>query len=450
MRFFLPCLLLALPVFAQDPDTETEDSTRLIDRLKERVYVGGTLSVETAVETGTGDFQKFELQIQPEIEIQLSENADLTIIPRFRADALDELEPGRPNQDEISGISRRLLIGDHLELELREFYIETTVRDTYLTIGKQQIVWGEADGLKVLDVVNPTDFREFILDDFEDSRIPLWTLNVEIPIKQATLQLLWIPDQTYHNIPELDATYSLVSNAPTIPGGVTVVINEFDRPNDPIADSDVGARLSTFWKGWDLSLNYFYHYDDIPILYRTIALTPAGVVVTVNPGYERTHLIGGTFSNAFGNLTLRGEVGYAFDKYYSTADLTDVDGIHKTDEVAYVIGLDWFGFNEMLVSGQFFQNILTDNAPGVLRDHVENSLSLLVQRDFMNDTLVASVIGVHSINDGDGFVRPALAYEATSDINLWAGFDIFYGPGKGQFGQFDHRDRFVLGMEWGF
>jgi len=53
-----------------------------------------------------------------------------------------------------------------LEAELREFYLETDWGKSYFTFGKQQVVWGKADGLKVLDVVNPQSFREFILEDF--------------------------------------------------------------------------------------------------------------------------------------------------------------------------------------------------------------------------------------------------------------------------------------------
>ena len=37
---------------------------------------------------------------------------------------------------------------------------------SYFTFGKQQVVWGKADVLKVLDVVNPPSFRELILEDF--------------------------------------------------------------------------------------------------------------------------------------------------------------------------------------------------------------------------------------------------------------------------------------------
>ncbi|MCH7543237.1 MAG: hypothetical protein IIB65_06330, partial [Proteobacteria bacterium] len=75
---------------------------------------------------GDGDFQKFDVQIQPEFEIELPNNIDLTIIPRLRLEVVDELEPGHPAQNELSEISRRLNLGDNVQLELRELYIEAT------------------------------------------------------------------------------------------------------------------------------------------------------------------------------------------------------------------------------------------------------------------------------------------------------------------------------------
>ncbi len=420
------------------------------DSWRDRMSFGGTVEAELGVETTRGDVQKFEFEIRPEWNLNLTDNLDLTIIGRIRLDAIDDLEPGRPNQGEIAWPSRRVLIGDPLELELRELYFETTVGETYLTIGKQQVVWGQADGLKVLDVVNPQDFREFVLDDFEESRIPLWTVNAEIPIKDVTLQLLWIPDLTYHNIPEFDATYAFVSNVPSVPPLIPFAFDDFDRPNNPLKDSDAGARLSAFVGGWDLTLNYLYHYDDTPVVRRGFGLTDTGFGIVARPGYERTHLVGGTFSNAFGNLTLRGELGYSFNKFYSTDNLLDADGVVETDEFAYVLGFDWFGFNETFLSVQLFQNFLTEDDEGLLRDRVETSVSLNVQRDFLNDSLIAETLWVHNVNHGDGFVRPKLSYEWRSDTKVWAGFDIFYGSGEGLFGQYDQHDRAVLGIEWSF
>ena len=48
-----------------------------------------------------------------------------------------------------------------------------------LRIGKQQVVWGESDLFRSLDVVNPLDIRQngFVGEDFADIRQPLWILK---------------------------------------------------------------------------------------------------------------------------------------------------------------------------------------------------------------------------------------------------------------------------------
>lgn len=62
---------------------------------------------------------------------------------------------------------------------LREFYFDTTLGDIDFRLGKQQVVWGTADGIKLLDIINPTDFREFNQNTTEDARIPVWMINGE-------------------------------------------------------------------------------------------------------------------------------------------------------------------------------------------------------------------------------------------------------------------------------
>ncbi len=62
---------------------------------------------------------------------------------------------------------------------LRELYLDSQVSDWKLRLGKQQVVWGTADGIKLLDIINPTDFRELNQDTMADARIPVWMLNAE-------------------------------------------------------------------------------------------------------------------------------------------------------------------------------------------------------------------------------------------------------------------------------
>ncbi len=62
---------------------------------------------------------------------------------------------------------------------LREAYVDTEAAGLSIRAGKQQVVWGTADGMKLLDAINPTDYSEMAQNQMEDSRIPVWILNTE-------------------------------------------------------------------------------------------------------------------------------------------------------------------------------------------------------------------------------------------------------------------------------
>lgn len=413
------------------------------------IELSGTAETELAVETHHGYNQKAEIILQPQWRASFRDGSSLTAILRLRADAQDTLEPGEPDDNARSPLSRRYFVGDHAETELRELFVDLQWDNLYWRLGKQQIVWGQADGLKVLDVVNPQSFREFILDEFDDSRIPLWSVNLEIPIGDSSqLQWVWIPDTTYHDLPERDATFAFRSSRliPQAPEGVAVTLKDANRPGNPWSDADGGLRFSSFYRGWDISLNYLYHYRDEAVLYRRV--TPSGVFI--EPEYERSHLLGGTLSNAFGNVTLRSEFGYSSDIYLVSQDAADTDGIEQAAEFSYVFGLDYSGIDNTLLSAQFFQSLLQDEVQGVSRAPNEESLTFLAERSFLNETWKAKVQLIHSVDEKDGLVRPHLRYDYSSDIRLWVGADIFYGEADGLYGQFDKRDRIYVGAQWGF
>jgi hypothetical protein len=69
---------------------------------------------------------------------------------------------------------------------LREAYVDSQVGDWSLRTGKQQVVWGTADGMKLLDMINPTDYGEMAQNQMEDSRIPVWMVNAETTSEDGT------------------------------------------------------------------------------------------------------------------------------------------------------------------------------------------------------------------------------------------------------------------------
>ena len=50
-----------------------------------------------------------------------------------------------------------------IEWRLREMYIDFFTKKMDIRIGKQQIIWGQADGVFITDVVTPKDLSEFLL-----------------------------------------------------------------------------------------------------------------------------------------------------------------------------------------------------------------------------------------------------------------------------------------------
>ena len=388
-------------------------------------------------------WQKQELQLDVELNDSLGEG-ELTAISRLVLDGRDQLNASR-NPSSYSGIHGPRFTREHTLAEVRELYWEYS-GDAFWKIGKQQVVWGEADGLKLLDVVNPQSYREFILDDFEDSRIPLWMLKAEMPIlEESELQILWIPDTTTHDLAPESSPFALRSPllVPVSSGAIPVTVMEPEAPGKIFRDSDFGLRLSTFWHGWDMTLNYLYHYVDSPVLRSR----QTGAGVTVESEYERSHLLGGSASSVMGDWTLRTEVAYETNRYYRTQNA--LPGVAQSDQLGSVVGLDYQGWTDQLVSFQWFQTHVLDNNEDLYSAKTEDIVSVLWDVSFMNETLSFRLLNLYSLDHHDGLVRPKVTYNLLSNLDLILSADRFYGDETGLFGQFDHNDRISIGFELG-
>jgi hypothetical protein len=444
----LVAVLLAVPV-AAEPQARASPAADTASGHEEWKFYS-IYRIEGAYNPTRDQAQKLDLVIQPKITGRLPGGEELVGIARLRGDAYDRLEPGIPTQQSRAPISRRWTPNSHVDGELRELFVKFNVGDSLVTLGKQQVVWGNADGLRILDVVDPFSFREFVLEDFENARIPRWTANVQVPVGAANLQLLWLPDPTFNEIPDPGSVYQITSPR-LVPASASANVNvqrSEERPNNYLSDSDFGVRLSGNWNGWDLTANYLYHYDPNPVISRTLLATPGVPTVLVKQEFRRSQLIGGTFSNAIGSFVIRGEGGINRNRYFVRDQIGDSQGLVKANELDYVIGLDWSRINYTLISGQLFQSRVLGGTEGLVRNKVDTFASLLVRREFAQQTWTAEILWLHNLKDHDGLVRPRLRHNLGDNLNVWLGADIFYGTAIGTFGQFRKEDRIVLGLEW--
>lgn len=403
------------------------------------------IETETALELNQTNVQKAEVIVKPEISGDLSPSVAYTVIPKLSLDAVHELSGDQTRDDNYSRLNGPVMDNRHSSAELSEAYIDFAAAGAYWRLGKQQVVWGQADGLKVLDVVNPQDYREFNLDEFEDSRIPTWMLNTEFDVGDASsVQLLVIPDTTYSKLADAGSAYEITSPKDVPNPEQSPLPVSIRKPERPAGMIETGLRYRSFFDGWDLTFNYLYHMQDIPVLYRRIS---AGELL-VEPVYEQNHVIGTTASNAFGDLVVRLEAGFNTHTFHLREDLENL-GIAEAPEIGSVLGLDYQGISDWLFSYQWFQSTLTQYDDAIIRNRTRMRHTFLLRRNLWNDTLALELFVLLSDEDQDGQVRTEARYQLTDEVQVWIGADVFYGPAEGQFGQFDDTDRVVMGFEFG-
>lgn len=408
--------------------------------------INGIIEPEWLIEK---EHHRIQLLIDIQWEKRFKSGSALTAITqaKINSNALFNDTPAADNY--YSQINNPIINNQHSRLTLREFYLDANWFDINWRLGKQQVVWGQADGLKVLDVINPQSYQEFILDDFDQSRIPLWLANIEIPFgDESALQILWVPDTSYHELAADKNPFKFTSPklVPALPTNATsITITNPQKPDHFIKDSDIGFKFSTFFKGWDISLNYLYHYQDFAVPY--VNFSDGAVNFTAD--FKRNHLLGGTLSNVFGDFTLRAELGFNSHTYQLSSDLTK-RGISESKEVSSVIGLDWQGISDTLISMQLFSSQLLNYNSDIIRDETEYICSFLLKNTFQNDLYHTELITLYSINNDDGLIRAKIKYSWQSNWDVWLGYDAFFGDKTEVFGQFDQQDRVVIGMKIGF
>lgn len=385
-----------------------------------------------------------ELLLVPALDISLGETTSLVTSLRLRADAEDLLEPGRANTDTFSHASKPVTLGDAGTIELLDAYLEWRGDDTMFRIGKQQIVWGRLDGLKILDLLNPQDFREFILDDFPDSRISLWSAYVDASIGEWRAELALIPDATGHAIPNPGAWFELQAprfrfgaptSAPTPP-------LRTDRPGFGIDESAAGLRLSRNLGRTEVSLVAYTGIDPEPLG----RIVNAGGAVAVERYYERRDAFGLSAERSIGPLVVRAEYAYQPDRVFNVRDGSTLDAI-ALDQHRGAIAVDWSAPFNIFLNAQYLIDRVDEALVSLVRPDVDRIGTLFARKDLGYDRFSIELRWYHSFSEGDDMGAATFRWRVAENTTLMTRLEAFSGTQNGLFGQFDDQGRVLIGVE---
>lgn len=428
-------LVSLLGLFATDASAEIVSEFQLDTRLS---YGYGN-SRGTTVQSIFG--------AEPAVRLEFSQVWRAEISGRIRLDFSDELEPGRAPVDNYSTLSRPAIIGDLGTIELRDVFVERRLNAGILRLGKQQIVWGKLDGIKVLDVLNPQNFREFILEDFSSSRISLWSAYLDITKAGWRGEFVVIPDNTGHAIPAQGAWFELT--APRFRYGATsddaVPRTVTQRRGIGADTSAVALRLSRQLGTLELGAVAYSGLDHEP-LGRVTAINSETVVERF---YERREVYGLSAETGFGPFALRAELASQPGRLFNTRSTQALDVI-ALDQETIGIGLDIDGPFDTFINLQYIQDKLRDAPASLVRPAKDRILTVYLAKSFAYESVKVSVRWYRSQELGDEMASASLQYLPTDNTRLRLALDSFSGNAAGIFGQFSKGERITLSLEHTF
>jgi hypothetical protein len=453
--FFLTLLFFALtpsPVFTQEsaatqgaPETQNSSSTDNPETQpsSEHFTFGGELRQETAYRLShPHNFTKIKEVVKLNFKTKYDEHFKLKFGVRGWYDAIYDLSHQYPPD-----------VNDNMkkELSVRDAYLDITYPKWNIRLGSQQIVWGEALGRFFADLVTPKDFREFVLQSFEDIRIPIWALDVQYNfIPDATLELVASPDLRVDKIPLPGSEFAFFIPPP--PPGARQVILPDSRPPSNFERWNGGTRVSYLTSGWDLAWFFYTSYSHVPILFKTLSTDPSTGQTTLflNPRHPRVYELGSTFTKSIKGAVLKGEFVYTPNNPFNAQDITLNQGVTKGHSFRYVLGVDYPIGGKVDMNLEFQQEAILATSMPTSDQRLSSWLLFHFSTGFFDEKLQPELTFIVGLGHQDIRISPSLQYNVTRSVALSWGVDLFYGSIDQLYGEFRDHNRAYMNTQFKF
>jgi len=332
--------------------------------------------------------------------------------------------------------TREVLDENENELEFDEVWLLGSITGRLdLKAGRQIVVWGKSDNIRVTDVLNPLDLREPGLTDLENLRLPVTMTKLDYFIWGLNLSGIVLHEIRYNKEPEFGSDFfQTVQPLPT---------TETPDKGFDIDNTEFALALHGIFHGWDASLYGAYFYDDTPHFDED----SSGRQKLKHAGLK---MAGGAFNIAMSNWLFKTEAAYldGIRFFNSRKDFNRIDAL---------VGVEYSGFTDTTLSFEIAdRHILNFNskikeAPDFAEEDRWVS-ALRLTRTFLNETLTLTVLAqTFGLTGDDGaFQRFTAEYDLTDTIELTGGV-VFYKSGDlPRFEDVGQNDRLYLEIKYNF
>ena len=395
--------------------------------------------------------------------------------------------------------------------EVSEAFADVHLRRADLRVGVQKMAWGKLDGIPPTDLVNPRDYHDPLVEDFEERKIgipaalgtyylpdlprlaltglraTLVYVPLAVPPRLALLEERWFPQSL---VPPSRVVVSRATLARAgLPSPTALVLpvmlrTQNHRPPRRLDAGAVAVRLggTSGESDWDL-----YHYTgpetgpdlDLRPELQLLSLKPlaARVVSRLRQAHDAIHMTGADWAMPLGGFTMRAEAAWLDDRPYlrRSSDLIAQPALarlplkqitrellkrHRVavplgalfpsfDTVEWGAGADylWHGYQPLL---QVNQIAFLEPTPPLVVNDPETRLVASLHKRYLGEQMEVEVKGVWAFERQAWFVFPRVSYRVRDDLRLRLGYLAIGGPRLSLIGQFRANDEFVLDARYSF
>ncbi len=361
---------------------------------------------------------------------------------------------------------------DEYNLDLHEAVFFHNNHFIDFSLGKQIVRWGKADLISPVDTINPTDAREFILADYEETKQPVWMADLKLLFDRFTLEAVFIPVFEKAELDYFGTDWAVFSHlkkeiaASPVPEDRKHYFNRLAvDEQDPNTEEEFGLRLTTTLQNWDLGVSWHHTTEDMPYFtsfpvknihvdgslnrenlntaLETAEFTDEKIMVE----FQRTNIIGCEFETTLSGFGIRGEAAWYENQSLLTTSLTS----SKNATFTYTLGADYTTKSDIYLNLQFTHQYISGYTPDILYFKRNNySLSGEISRDIFMDWLEASVLYSITLSDNAWYLSPRITHTYVTNLDLVIGADIFSGDGNTWLGRFSDNDQLFIDISYRF
>lgn len=347
-------------------------------------------------------------------------------------------------------------------LNLREAYLDIYSSFVDFRIGKQQIVWGKADGYFINDIVNPLDLSYFLLQDFDDIRMATTMLNTKLHFGNHSLEVLVIPEFKPTKInfegdwgfEKPDSIDILIDPIHSIIVSLPMNYKQDKIQEKSIRKAEYGFKFNTFLLGTDLSIIYLKIREDKPIYFKQLVADNYGLHngVKLTPSHPWVTFYGANFSRPFGTSVFRGEGGYYPKRLFDTEGVKYINEGMLVEKgfIQGMLGIDYQLTGDIDIGVQTIHERILDYEDGIVNNEANSIGTFLIRGRFFNETILPMILTLYNIDNKSSLSRIMVDWNYSDSFIITLGVDILEGDSDTIFGQFDRNDNVYLKVKYSF